>query len=140
MYISCCLCQFHSRWVAKAVHKNNSVSGEAAGWLKKVRLETFFPIFSKFCFLKKMDNTFLPTNKKKCGRPTGFNFTHPVDRKQTFFYGQPNANTFSGGKWALMKKKKRKSNTYPSALWPAPAPRGPPAPPWFSVCGLWRPS
>ena len=26
----------------RAVHKNNSVSGRPAGWLKKVRLETFF--------------------------------------------------------------------------------------------------
>ena len=31
----------------KAVHKNNSVSGRPAGWLKKVRLETFFFIFAK---------------------------------------------------------------------------------------------
>ena len=27
--------------------------------------------------------------KKKCGRPTGFNFSHPLDRKQNYFYGQP---------------------------------------------------
>ena len=33
---------------SEAVHKNNSVSGRLAGWLKKVRLETFF-----FSFLQK---------------------------------------------------------------------------------------
>ena len=27
---------------------------------------------------------------KKCGSQTGYNFDHPLDRKQTFFYGQPN--------------------------------------------------
>ena len=32
--------------VTQAVHKTNSVSGRPAGWLKKVRLETFF-IFAK---------------------------------------------------------------------------------------------
>ena len=32
---------------SKAVHKNNSVSGRPAGWLKKVRLEPFFFIFAK---------------------------------------------------------------------------------------------
>ena len=29
--------------------------------------------------------------KNNCGRPTGHNFSHPLDRKQTFFYGQPEA-------------------------------------------------
>ena len=33
--------------LSKAVHKNNSVSGRPAGWLKKVWLETFFSIFAK---------------------------------------------------------------------------------------------
>ena len=37
---------------AEAVHKNSSVSGRPAGWLKKVRPETFV-------FLLKMDNIFL---------------------------------------------------------------------------------
>ena len=32
---------------SQAVHKKNSVSGRPAGWLKKVRLETFFFIFAK---------------------------------------------------------------------------------------------
>ena len=34
----------------EAVHKNKSVSGRPAGWLKKVRLETFFFIFAKILF------------------------------------------------------------------------------------------
>ena len=29
--------------------------------------------------------------KKNCDRPTGFNFSHPLHRKQIFFYGQPKA-------------------------------------------------
>ena len=35
--------------------------------------------------------------KKNCGRPTGFNFSHPLDRKQIFFYGQPQE-----GYWCLL--------------------------------------
>ena len=31
----------------QAVHKNTSVSSRPAGWLKNVRLETFFFIFAK---------------------------------------------------------------------------------------------
>ena len=27
--------------------------------------------------------------KKNCGRPTGFNFSHPLDRKQNFFMDSP---------------------------------------------------
>ena len=51
-------------------------------------------IFATFLFFpKKMDNIFLPTKKKvekkKCGRPTGFNFSHPLYGKQNFFCGQP---------------------------------------------------
>ena len=42
----------------QAVHKNNSVSGRLAGWLKKVRLETFFSI------LQKMDNIFMEKKKR----------------------------------------------------------------------------
>ena len=83
---------------SEAVHKNNCVSGRAAGWLKKVRLGTFFFIFAKklFFFFFSKNGQYFPTNKKKsgkktknCGRPTGFNFSHPLDRKQTFFYGHP---------------------------------------------------
>ena len=51
----------------------------------------FFFIFAKNFFFLKMDNIFLPTKKKvekkkkNSGRTTGFNFSHPLDRKQTFF-------------------------------------------------------
>ena len=80
----------------RAVHKNNYVSGVAAGCLKKVRLETFvFTFANNFFFLPKIDNIFLQQQKKSgekkknCGRPTGCNYGDPLDRKQTFFYGQP---------------------------------------------------
>ena len=75
--------------VPQAVHKNNSVSGRPAGWLKKVRLETFFLNFAKIFFSpKKIDNIFIGKRKKlkkNCGRPTGFNFSHPLHRKHIFF-------------------------------------------------------
>ena len=49
----------------EAVHKNNSVSGRPAGWLKKVRLETFFFIFAKFLiFFPKIDNIFMEKKNK----------------------------------------------------------------------------
>ena len=38
------------KYRSKAVHKNNYVSGVAAGCLKKVRLETFFFTFAKQFF------------------------------------------------------------------------------------------
>ena len=70
--------------VYKAVHKNNSVSGRPAGWLKKVRLETFFFIFAKKKKkIPKMNNIFMKTILAT--RCTGNRF---------FFYGQPNI-TFS---------------------------------------------
>ena len=51
---------------SEAVHKNNSVSGRAAGWLKKVRLETFFFHFCKIIFFfLKVDNIFLQKKKLK---------------------------------------------------------------------------
>ena len=60
-----CTRQGNARMQSKAVHKNNSVSGRGAGWLKKVRLETFFFHFcKKHFFFLKMDNIFLPTKKK----------------------------------------------------------------------------
>ena len=76
-----------------AVRKNNSVSGRPAGWLKKGRLETFFFIFTFLHFLifLKKKRTIFSCKKKKvgkkknCGCPTGFNFSHPLDRKQIFF-------------------------------------------------------
>ena len=42
-------------------------------------------------FFPKMENTKKKNVKKKknCGHPTGHNFGHPLDRKHTFFYGQP---------------------------------------------------
>ena len=80
------------RWVLPcwAVHKNNFVSVKRpGGGKKKVRLETFFSIFSKKKNKKFQKWTKLPHQNKYCGHPTGFNFTHPVDRKQLFAYGQP---------------------------------------------------
>ena len=71
-----------------AILKKTSVSGVAAGWLKKVRMGTSFLNFcNKFFFLKKMDKVFLPnqTKKKKSGLHTGFNNGHLLDRKQKFF-------------------------------------------------------
>ena len=68
-----------------------------------MRLETFFFICAKkkFFFLK-LDNIFMGAGggggrggkwkKKNCGRPTAFNFSHPLDRKQILFYGQPQVN------------------------------------------------
>ena len=76
--------------MVQAILIETSVSGGAAGLLKKVRIETFIflPIFP-FLFSPKMDNIFLPTppppQKKNCGLPTGFNNGHPLDRKQVFF-------------------------------------------------------
>ena len=60
--ISLVLCR-----LLKAVHKNNSVTGRVAGWLKKVRLETFFSIFAKnfFLFFFSKNGQYFHTNKKK---------------------------------------------------------------------------
>ena len=56
----------------KAILKNTSFSGVAAGWFKKVRMGTFFFIFFHFFFSPKKDNIFLPKKKvkgKKTKRP-----------------------------------------------------------------------
>ena len=64
-----------------AVHKNNNVSGVGAGLLRKV--------LQKWTILSYPPPP--PQHKRKnegginCGRPTGHNFGHPLDRKQTFF-------------------------------------------------------
>ena len=50
---------------AGASLKKISVSGEAAGCLKKGRLGTFVFYFCKKKFSPKMHNVFLPTEKKK---------------------------------------------------------------------------
>ena len=64
---------------------------------KKVQLETFFFIFAKNFFFSKIDNIFLP-NEKRCGkknncdRLTGHNYGHLLDRKldrKLFFCEQP---------------------------------------------------
>ena len=90
--------------VNQAVHKNNYVSGIAAGWLKKVRLETFFFTFAKeFCFKHgQYFHTKKKVEKNNCGCPTGFNFSQPLDRKH-FFYGQPQVykGIISGGGFGL---------------------------------------
>ena len=49
----------------QAVHKNNSVSGRAAGWLKKVRLETSFFSFLQKTFFPPKNGQYFPTNKTK---------------------------------------------------------------------------
>ena len=57
------------------------------GGSKRCGWKLFFSFFQKltiFSWKKKKSG-----NKKNCGRPTGFNFSHPLDRKQNFFYGQP---------------------------------------------------
>ena len=57
----------------------------------------FFYFSKKKKMFPKIYNIFMEKNKKKvekkknCGRPTGFNFNHPLYRKQNFFYGQPHA-------------------------------------------------
>ena len=54
---------------------------------------TFFSSSQKKKFSQKMANIFLPNKKKmekkNCGRPTGHNDGHPLDRKQTFLCEQP---------------------------------------------------
>ena len=80
--------EFVKEMERKAIHKNNYVSGKAVGWLKKVRLEIFFFHFcKKILFFPKMENIFEKKKwkKKNCGHPTGFNVSHPLHRKQTFF-------------------------------------------------------
>ena len=61
--------------VNQAVHNNNYVSGIAAGWLKKVRLETFFFTLLLF-FFSKMDNIFIQkkSGKKKLWLPDWLQF------------------------------------------------------------------
>ena len=75
----------------KAVHKNNYISGLAAGWLKKVRLEK-----NKihFCNNKKipskMDNIFQSTRKKnKIAAARLATILATRWTGNTFFYGQP---------------------------------------------------
>ena len=53
-----------------------------------------------------MDNIFLPNQKKKekeqnCGRPTGHNYSHPLDRKQTFLL----LTAWDSSCWGTVKKK-----------------------------------
>ena len=79
--------------------KKNLFLVERPGDLKKGATGDFF--FFHFCKQKQknsnIDNIFLPNKTKKygggggdCGRPTGHNYGHPLDRKQTlFFCGQP---------------------------------------------------
>ena len=60
--------------------------------------DSFFHFCKKKIFFLKMDNIFMENKKKvekkkNCGRPTGFNYSHPLDRKQIFFYGQPNGKS-----------------------------------------------
>ena len=46
----------------------------------------FHIIFYYFSQKKTQKKT---TEKNNCGRPTGHDLSHPLNRKQTFFYGQP---------------------------------------------------
>ena len=62
--------------------------------LKNATGDSLFHFCKKKKKKKKMD-IFSYQRKKKwkkeknCGRPSGHNFGHPLDRNQTFFYGQP---------------------------------------------------
>ena len=55
-----------------------------------MRLKTFFffffPSLQKWTIFSYKKKT---GKEKNCGRPTGFNLSHPLDRKQTYLYGQP---------------------------------------------------
>ena len=57
----------------------------------------FFSIFQvQFFSIFSPKNTHTQRREKKrtfSGRPTGHNFGHPLDRKQTFFHGQPDYKT-----------------------------------------------
>ena len=78
----------------KATLKKKIVSGPAAGCVYNCRMGTFFFHFappppkkimvkiSLFSYQKKKKG-----KKEFCDRPTGHNFGHPLDRKQTFFKG-----------------------------------------------------
>ena len=86
--------------MGQATLKKNIVSGPAAGCVYYFRMGTFFfsfcpkqHFFFSFCpkqhFLVKISS--FSYQKKKgqkkkrfCDRPTGQNFSHPLDRKQTF--------------------------------------------------------
>ena len=50
-----------------------------------------FLIFFKFILfsIRSISHTQKKKKKKKCGCPTGHNFSHSLDRKQSFSYGQP---------------------------------------------------
>ena len=60
---------------------------------------TFFPFKKKVSFFSKMDNIFLQKKKKigekNCDCPTGQNYSHPLDWKQTFFVGWPHVASVS---------------------------------------------
>ena len=82
----------HGRDIRLSIKKYYD-SGIAAGWLKKgVTGDIFFHFYKNLFFPPEMDNISYPkkknVKKKNCGCPTGFNFSHLLDRKQTFFYGQ----------------------------------------------------
>ena len=68
----------------EAVHNNNSVSGRPAGWLKKVRLETFFSFFAK----KKKKKKSGKKKKIAAARLASILATRWTG-KRLFFYGQP---------------------------------------------------
>ena len=55
------------------------------------RVGTFFSHFSHFLNINFYKFCIKNKNGKKrfCGRSIGHNIGHPLDRKQTFFYGQP---------------------------------------------------
>ena len=80
-------CQNNS---ACATLKKNVVSGPAPGEDITAEWEAFFFFFfpKKRFFFKKFQSFLKKWGKKKnYGRPTGHNFGHPLDRKQTFFKG-----------------------------------------------------
>ena len=77
-----------------------------------------FPVQRPVSFLQKEKWTIFSYQKKKnvgkkrkkCSRPTGHNFGHPLDRKHTFFYGQPKATRLSG---TTKCKRSSRENEFP---------------------------
>ena len=118
-----CLPQY-LRCIPKAILKKTSVSGVAAGWFKKVRMGTFFSFLQFFFFFSK-NGQYFPTEKKKlrkkkkCGLPTGFKKGHPLNRKQKFLLGWPNAvlqTSINSSGWFLPGLSAHKTTEWQKAI------------------------
>ena len=85
-------------YAIEAVHKNNYVSGKAAGRLKKGATGDFFLyFFCIFFFTPKMDNIFLPKNKKwgkiNAAAQLALILATRWTGNRLFFYAQPDRMT-----------------------------------------------